>query len=120
MAELAVPVVFDDDVLAVDLEHLPDAATAALSKVRTKVERSGGIPYVRLAACHSEGRDGTDLTGCVKTYVPWPTGPWGIVFRAGEDPARPFALYTIAYGRRHPTSPGPPSVYEIAYRRLNT
>jgi hypothetical protein len=27
MAGLVVPVVFDDDILAIDLEHLPDAAT---------------------------------------------------------------------------------------------
>ena len=119
MTELVVPVVFDGGVLAVDLEHLPDAAAAALRAVRAQVERVGGLPYTRLAACHSEGRDGTDLPGCVKTYVPWPTGPWGIVFSAGENPDRPFALYTVAYGRRHPTGPGQLSVYEIAHRRLN-
>jgi len=42
-----------------------------------------------------------------------------VLFRAGEDPTRPLALYTIAYGRRHPTGPGQLSVYEIAHRRLN-
>jgi hypothetical protein len=92
MAELVVPVVFDDAVLMVDLEHLPGTAAAALSEVRAQGEREGGLQYKRLAACHSEGRDGTDLAGCVKTYVPWPTGPWGMVFRAGErappDPLR--------------------------------
>ncbi len=119
MTQLVVPVVFDDGVLTVDLEHLPDAAAAALRDARARVERVGGLPYTQLTACHSEGRDGTDLAGCVKTYIPWPTGPWGIVFRAGEDPDRPFALYTIAYGRRHPTGPGQLSVYEIADRRLN-
>jgi hypothetical protein len=118
MAELVVPVVFDDDVLTADLGCLPDAAAAALSEVRAQVKPAGGLPYGRLAACHSEGRDGTDLTGCVKTYVPSPIGPWGIVFSAGDHPTRPFALYTIAYGRRHPTGPGQLSVYEIAHRRL--
>jgi hypothetical protein len=119
MTELVVPVVFDDIVLAVDLEHLPGTAAVALRDMRAQVEREGGISDTRLAACHSEGRDRTDLPGCVKTYVPRPTGPWGIVFRAGEDPDGPFALYTIAYGRRHPTGPGQLSVYEIAHRRLN-
>ncbi len=119
MAGLVVPVVFDEDILAIDLEHLPDAATAALGELRIEVERDGGIPYTHLKACHADARDGTDLTGCIKAYVPWPTGSWGIVFRAGEDPKRPYALYTIAYGRRHPTGPGALSVYEIADQRLN-
>lgn len=119
MTGLVVPVVFDDGVLTVDLERLPGAAAVALHAVRARVERIGGLPYTQLAACHSEGRDGTDLAGCVKTYVPWPTGPWGIVFSAGENADLPFALYTIAYGRRHPTGPGQLSVYKIAHRRLN-
>lgn len=119
MAGLVVPVVFDEDALVTDLQNLADAAAAALEELCTQAERDGGIPYERLKACQQgKARDGTDLTGCVKTYVHWPTGPWGIVFRAGEDPERPFALYTIAYGRRHPTGPGQLSVYQVAHKRL--
>ena len=70
------------------------------------------------AVCQPEGRDGTRLGGCVKTRVRWPDGPRGIVLRAGEDPDRPFALYTLAYGERHPTRTGKPSVYEVASERL--
>jgi hypothetical protein len=116
---IIVPVVFDEENLAIDLRGLPDTATAALRDVRTQAERQGGVPYERLAACHSEARDGTDLAGCVKTYVPWPTGPWGIVFQAGVDPKRPFALYTLAYGRRHPSTGRRATVYQIAHRRLH-
>ncbi len=116
--ETIVPVVFDEDAIASDLEHLSDAAGAALVQLRREVDRDGGLPKSRLLRCQPEGRDGTRLGGCAKTRVPWPNGPWGIVFRSGEDPKRPFALYTVAYGERHPTRAGKPSVYEIASRRL--
>jgi hypothetical protein len=112
--ETIVPIVFDDKLVSTDLEHLTDAAGAALVDLRREVDRDGGLPVSRLKRCQAEGRDGTRLAGFVKTYVPWPTGPWGIVFRAGEDPKQPYALYTSAYGRRHPTGPGQRSVYEIA------
>jgi hypothetical protein len=112
-----VPTVFDDSILAVDLKRLPTAAKTALCDVRRHVQLDGGIPRDRLKRCQAEGRDGTDLAGCVKTYVPWPDGPWGIVFRAGEGPNRSFAIYTIAYGRRHPRARRT-SVYELVHRRL--
>lgn len=35
-----------------------------------EVRRLGGIPKSRLMACRAEGRDGTRLGGCVKTYIP--------------------------------------------------
>ncbi len=111
------PVVFDESILAIDSERLPDTAAAALQGLRTEVNRSGGISQERLKRCLGEARDGTDLTGCVKTYVPWPDGPWGIVFRVGEDSKRPLALYTIAYGRRHPQADRV-SVYQLAHKRL--
>jgi hypothetical protein len=116
--ETIVPIVFDDKLLNTDLEHLTDNAATALVQLRREAGRDGGLPKSRLLRCQAEGRDGTRLPGCAKTYVPWPDGPWGIVFRAGEDPNRPFALYTIAYGRRHPTGPGQLSDYQIASRRL--
>ncbi len=112
-----VPAVFDDSILASDLKRLPPTAKTSLCDVRRHTQLDGGIPRNRLKRCQAEARDGTDLAGCVKTYVPWPDGPWGIVFRAGKDPNRPFAIYTIAYGRRHPKT-GRTSVYEIASRRL--
>lgn len=116
--DLIVPIVFDKETLATDLEHLGEAADAAVKILRREIDRDGGLPVLRLKRCEPEGRDGTQLAGCVKARVPWPDGPWGIVFRAGQDPDRPFALYTLAYGWRHPTGPGKPSVYEVADRRL--
>jgi hypothetical protein len=116
--DVIVPIVFDEDAIGTDLEHLSDAAGTALDQLRREVDRDGGLPKSRLLRCQPEGRDGTRLGGCTKTRVPWPDGPWGIVFRAGEDPKRPFALYTLAYGERHPTRAGKPSVYEVAGQRL--
>jgi hypothetical protein len=113
------PVIFDEPTLAIDSERLPPTAAAALQGLRTRAERSGGISQQRLKRCLGEARDGTDLTGCVKTYVPWPDGPWGIVFRVGEDSKRPFALYPIAYGRRHPHVDRV-SVYQLAHKRLHS
>ena len=112
------PAIFDESILSIDQERLPAAAAEALRSLRTQTERHGGIPQERLKRCHGDARDGTDLAGCVKTYLPWPDGPWGVVFRAGEEPDRPFALYTIAFSVRHP-EPGRTSVYRLAHRRLH-
>jgi hypothetical protein len=116
--DVIVPIVFDEETLATDLKHFPDAAGTGLAQLRREVNHDGGLPKSRLKRCEPEGRDGSRLPGCVKTRVPWPDGPWDIVFRAGQDPNRPFALYTLAYGHRHPTGPGKLSVYEVAGRRL--
>jgi hypothetical protein len=116
--DVIVPARFDDEAIATDLEHLSDAAGATLAQLRREIDRDGGLPKSRLKRCQAEGRDGTRLPRCVKTRVPWPDGPWGIVFRAVAHPARPFGLRSIAYGHRHPTGPGKLSVYEIASRRL--
>ena len=113
----SIPVIFDESILTIDLQRLPTAAATSLSSLRRDVHRSGGISRNHLKRCQAHARDGTNLAGCVKTYVPWPDGPWGIVFRAGEDARRPFALYMIAYGHRHPGARRA-SVYQIAHRRL--
>jgi hypothetical protein len=117
-ADVIVPARFDEEAFATDLEHLSDAAASALVQLRREVDRDGGLPKSRLLRCQPEGRDGTQLEECVKTRVPWPDGPWGIVFRAVAHPTRPFGLRGIAYGERHPSRAGKPSVYEIASQRL--
>lgn len=117
-ADVVVPARFDEAAFAADLEHLSDAAGTALMQLRREVDRDGGLPKSRLLRCQDEGRDGTQLGGCIKTRVPWPDGPWGIIFRAVAHPTRPFGLRGIAYGERHPTHAGKPSVYEIASQRL--
>jgi hypothetical protein len=110
---------FDDDALEEDLEHLPASAEEALRLFHKEVRRLGGIPNSRLMACQAEGRDGTRLGGCVKTYIPWPDGRFGAVFVAVTHPNRPLALRVIAFGVRHqPSGSTARSVYEVADSRL--
>lgn len=116
--DVIVPVRFDEETLVTDLEHLPDAAGAALRTLRREIDRNGGLPKSRLKRCEAEGQDGTRLPECTKTRVPWPDGPWGIVFQPVAHPTRPFGLRALAYGRRHPTGPGKLSAYQVASRRL--
>jgi hypothetical protein len=114
------PVGFDDDALAEDLEHLPSSAEAALGSFRKKLRRAGGIPRSRLMSCQSEGRDGTRLPGCVKTYIPWRDGRFGAVFVAVTHPNRLLALRVIAFGvRHHPRGSSAQTVYAVADRRLS-
>lgn len=90
-SEPVFPVGFDDDALDEDLSHLPASAEEALRLFHREVHRLGGIPKSRLMACQAEGRDGTRLGGCVKTYIPWPDGRFGAVFVAVTHPNRPLA-----------------------------
>jgi hypothetical protein len=113
-----VPVQFNDRAIAEDLAHHPPAARTALELLRREVVRDGGLSFSRLKRCEAEGRDGTHLAGCVKTYVPWPTGRFGLVLIPVAHPTRPLALRAFAYGVRHPAA-HKPSVYQIADRRHN-
>lgn len=114
------PVGFDDDALAKDLDRLPASAEVALRAFRKELRRDGGIPQSRLMACQAEGRDGTRLGGCVKTYIPWPDGRFGAVFVPAKHPKRPLALRVFAFGvRHHPRESNAETVYEVADRRLN-
>jgi hypothetical protein len=118
-SEPVFPVGFDDDALEEDLAYLPASAEEALRSFHKDVRRLGGIPKSRLMACQAEGRDGTRLGGCVKTYIPWPDGRFGAVFIAVTHPNRPLALRAIAFGvRHHPRGSNAQSVYEVADRRL--
>jgi len=119
-AEPVFPVGFDDDALEEDLAHLPTSAEVVLYPFFKELRRQGGIPRSRLMACQAEGRDGTRLPGCVKTYIPWPQGRFGAVFVAVTHPNRPMALRAIAFGiRHHPRGSSALTVYEVADRRLN-
>jgi hypothetical protein len=86
------PVGFDEDARAEDLDHLPASAEIALREFRKELRRHGGIPRSRLMACQAEGRDGTKLGGCVKTYIPWPDGRFGAVFMPAKHPSRPLTF----------------------------
>lgn len=112
------PVVFDEHAIAEDLAHHPPVARHALELLRRELDRNGGIPASRLKRCEAEGNDGTRLAGCLKTYVPWPTGRFGLVMLPVAHPSRPLALRAFAFGVRHPAALKP-SVYEIAGKRRN-
>lgn len=88
-AEPVFPVGFDEDALIEDLERLPASAEIALREFRKELSRKGGIPMSRLRACQAEGRDGTKLGGCIKTYVPWPDGRFGACPCGGQASAAP-------------------------------
>jgi hypothetical protein len=113
------PVGFDKDALIEDFERLPASAKIAFREFRKELRRHGGLPQSRLKACQAEGRDGTRLSGCVKTYVPWPDGRFGAVFAPVSHPKRPMALRAFAFGvRHHPQESNAETVYEVAHRRL--
>ena len=98
------PVAFDELAMAEDLARLGP----------------GGVDAFTALACEAEGRDGTRLGGCVKTYVPWPAGRFGAVMLAVSHPERPIGLLVIAFGIRHqPREAHALTVYRIAHRRLN-
>ncbi len=107
-----------DKLLNEDLANATQAARAAIEPV-IELLRADGVPVEWLRRCQSEGRDGTQLEGCVKFRIPHPGGPWGAVLRAGQENGAPI-LVLLAVGVRHPTKQWRPSVYEIASRRLDT
>jgi hypothetical protein len=114
------PVAFDELAMAEDLARLGRNGAAALVELRREIDRLGGVPRERLLACEAEGRDGTRLGGCVKTYVPWPAGRFGAVMVAVSHPERPVGLRVIAFGVRHqPRHAHTLTVYQTAHRRLN-
>lgn len=106
-----------DEVLAEDLARCTAAARSAIEPI-VGMLREEGAPRGWLLRCQEEGRDGTRLGGCVKLYIPPPTGRWGAVLTGDEESRKP-ALVLIAIGERHPERPWKPSVYEIAHRRLH-
>ena len=118
MTAVVVPVLFDEKQIERDLTRLAPSARIALDDVRRQIRRDGGLPTTRLRSCDAEGRDGTELPDCFKTYVPWDENKWGLVLTVAAHPTRAFALRAFAYGVRHPTGTTP-SVYQVAHRRLN-
>ncbi len=110
---------FDDATFAEDLEHTSSDTGRELAQRERDKLTDEGLPPDHLKRCDTEARDGTSLPGCVKIYIPEPDGTWGMVFqlRIASD-RRPF-LACLAFGTRHPTSPGALSVYQIAHQRIH-
>jgi hypothetical protein len=94
MARPAFVVTFDDAALAEDLAHASAPGRVVALDARRQFA-AHGIEVGVLRPCRDEGRDGTRLSGCVKTY-----------------------LHCLAFGRRHPLRTGQSSVYELAAGRL--
>lgn len=110
---------FDDTTFAEDLAHAGPAGRRAGEQKRAETERDGQ-PADELITCDAEGRDGTKLPGCFKTYVPWPTGRWGMVFELRIDEDRRPYLAFLAFGvRHHPRGSHARTVYDIAHTRLH-
>jgi hypothetical protein len=112
------PVAFDENAWSEDLRNGTDSGRTAATKRRSRLEQDGQ-PIDELLGCRDEAQDGTSLGGCVKTYVPWPDGPWGIVYLIARDETGRLSLDHLAVGLRHPPAGRRASVYEIAHRRLN-
>ena len=110
---------FDEIAWSEDLRNATASGRDAARQVRRKLE-SRGQPVAELLACDDEGRDGTRLGGCAKTYFPQPIGPWGLVYLIARDTEGRFRLDHLAFGLRHPPASGKrASVYQVAHRRLH-
>ncbi len=114
------PVGFDEVVWSEDLRNSTDAGRTAATNKRATLERDGQ-PIDELLACDEEAQDGTSLPGCVKTYVPWPEGKWGIVYLIARDPKTTrLSLDVLSFGvRHHPSKSHAPTVYGLAHRRMH-
>ncbi len=111
------PVAFEDAFVE-DLERASSGGCAHAVAARTEFERLG-VDVGRLRPCDPEGRDGTRLAGCVKIYIPWPDGRFGMVFAVERIEGR-LTLVFVAYGVRHqPSGARAPTVYALAHRRLH-
>jgi hypothetical protein len=116
---LRFPVRVDRTWLKADLDNATPAGREALASALAAFRKSG-VPVERLRACDANGRDGTNLGGCVKVYLPPPLGPWGAVFTGAiSETGKVPTLLLLAAGERHPSKPWRPSVYEVAHRRLH-
>ncbi len=113
------PVAFDEAAWSEDLRDSTDAGRTAATRKRADLERDGQ-PVDELLACDEEAPDGTSLPGCVKTRVPWPDGPRGIVYLIARAQTGALSLDVLSFGmRHHPKDSHALSVYQIADQRLN-
>lgn len=72
-----------------------------------------------LRRCDPDGRDGTRLPNCVKTYLPGSSGRWRMVFQAVRAAGSEQLLLAYrAFGVAHPEHPWQRSVYEVSHHRF--
>jgi hypothetical protein len=108
---------FDEEAFAEDLHHATSAGRGVGERERARLQRDG-VATDELKVCQAAARDGTELGGCVKTYLPQPNGPWGMVFTGDREADGTPVLVCLAFGLRHPARAWQPSVYQVAHRRL--
>src|SRR5881227_3919551 len=108
---------FDEDALSEDLARLSPRGQQALRRGREEFERDG-IPAERLLACHAEHSSGTDLPGCLKTYLPDWNGEWRMVFQIAADETGLLLSYLAGGVGHQPRGARAPDVYQIAHHRL--
>lgn len=110
---------FDADAFREDMAQATPAGHDAAEAARRAYGKDG-IPRSQLRPCDSEGRDGTKLPQCLKVYLPPPAGRFGMVFKFVIADSKP-RLDFLAFGvRHHPVNSNAPTVYEIAYWRLQS
>jgi hypothetical protein len=115
--DVTFPVVIDQRRLDEDLGHSTAAAQGVATAAAQRLQRHGAS-RASLHPCQAEARDGTELPGCVKTYLPDVNGAWGMVFALRADNNGRVYLELLAFGQRHPTRQSTPSVYQVAAVRL--
>ena len=108
----------DEAMLEEDLARVTDTGRAAIRPVIEQL-RGAGAPKNWLKRCEAEHRDGTDLGGCVKLYIPQPAGPWGAVLTGDRKAAIPTLVLLAVGVRHHPRESNAPTVYQLAHRRLH-
>ncbi len=110
-------VVIDQQRLDEDLAHNSAAAQHAARLAAQRLRRDGATASI-LRPCQAEDRQGVNLPGCAKTYLPDVSGAWGMVFSLRADDQHQAYLELLVFGQRHPKRESTPSVYQVAAIRL--
>ncbi len=121
-------VFFNEDAYAEDMLRSGRSGWAVLREARARYETEG-VEITKLRSCEAKGRDGTQLPGCFKIYLPEPNGKFGMVLRftitkkapgTKRGKKAPIRLRYLAFGmRHHPRGAHAETVYQIAHRRLH-
>ena len=126
---------FNEDAYAEDILRCGRNGAAVLRETRRRHETEG-VEIAKLRSCEAKGRDGTELRGCFKVYLPEPSGKFGmgLRFTIPEEALRkksargaerskkepPPRLRYLAFGvRHHPKGSHAETVYQVAHRRLH-
>lgn len=119
---------FNEDAYAEDMLRCGRNGAAVLRETRRRYETEG-VEIAKLRSCEAKGRDGTELPGCFKVYLPEPNGKFGMVLRftipekaPGTKRGKkvPSRLRYLAFGvRHHPKRSHAETAYQVAHRRLH-